>query len=602
MQQKGSKFNLVYSTPSCYLKALRDANETWPVKTDDFFPYASDPTAVWTGYFTSRPTVKRYERMGNHFLQICKQLTSLAFLKGIDRLHDRQKMNSRLTHLREEMGVLQHHDAVTGTEKQHVADDYIKNAYKALEGCNENARTIFNELVQPTEDRFEGSGQPVSDPPRTNFEFESCHYLNISQCRISESSQNFMVTVYNPLAHSTFQPVRIPVRHPNYRVRDYRQVPVEIQILPINERIAQIPYRNSVAEYEIVFLAQEIPGLGYKSYYVEAYDVAEEVSRNSLKWRQEDLATVEIGNKNVRAKFDTISGLLKSVTVNGESHDVTQEFMLYNGALGHNYNQGARSSGAYIFRPNGTHIVVADTVEINVVRGDVVDEVHQRFNEWISQVVKIYHDNSTGVEFEWTVGPIPVDDLVGKEIVTRFTGGIRNEGIFHTDSNGREMILRRRNLQPMYQEEVIAQNYYPINSKIFIEDHAKRMAILTDRAQGATSMEDGSIDVMVHRRLLADDAFGVGEALNEKQYGSGLIANGKLLMLFSSKSEETSVSTERFAQNRILMPNWIFFSTVVDSYEDWLRKYKNIVSIQLWADNLMTFNSRYFMAISRDPT
>ena len=33
--------HFLYSTPSCFLKALNDEGETWPTKTDDFFPYAS---------------------------------------------------------------------------------------------------------------------------------------------------------------------------------------------------------------------------------------------------------------------------------------------------------------------------------------------------------------------------------------------------------------------------------------------------------------------------------------------------------------------------------------------------------------------------------
>ena len=32
--------NLIYSTPSIYIDAVHNANLTWSVKTQDFFPYA----------------------------------------------------------------------------------------------------------------------------------------------------------------------------------------------------------------------------------------------------------------------------------------------------------------------------------------------------------------------------------------------------------------------------------------------------------------------------------------------------------------------------------------------------------------------------------
>lgn len=106
-QSKDSNINVFYSTPSCYLKSLHDANITWPSKTDDFFPYSSDPHSFWTGYFTSRPTIKRFERVGNHFLQVCKQLSTMA---PVQESH----FAPHLSALREAMGIMQHHDAVTG--------------------------------------------------------------------------------------------------------------------------------------------------------------------------------------------------------------------------------------------------------------------------------------------------------------------------------------------------------------------------------------------------------------------------------------------------------------------------------------------------------
>ena len=33
-------------------------SQVYPIKSDDFFPYASGLHSYWTGYFTSRPSIK----------------------------------------------------------------------------------------------------------------------------------------------------------------------------------------------------------------------------------------------------------------------------------------------------------------------------------------------------------------------------------------------------------------------------------------------------------------------------------------------------------------------------------------------------------------
>ncbi|XP_055592932.1 lysosomal alpha-mannosidase-like [Uranotaenia lowii] len=557
-QKEGSKINVFYSTPTCYLKAVHDAQLTWPAKTDDFFPYATDWHAYWTGYFTSRPNSKRFERMGNHFLQVCKQLSAISVLRG-------ESYNEhRLTKLREAIGVMQHHDAITGTEKQHVSDDYHRMLTAAFAGCEANANDVLGSLTRKLD-------------TVTPLTFESCLQLNISQCYATEKNEAFVVTLYNSLGHSTSEYVRVPVNGNNYAVRDDQGAKLPIDIVPVPKAVFDLEYRQAIAASELVFFAQQIPPMGYKSFYVS--EVYESESSNDVEQLTRPHITT-IGNENLRLNFDE-NGFLASILVGGEVHNVKQDFLYYEGAYGNNAVFENRSSGAYIFRPNGTEKHVAEKVQISVIYGNQVQEVHQVFNDWISQVIRVYEGDSH-VEFEWLVGPIPIDDDKGKEIISRFYTDIASQGTFYTDSNGREMLKRVRDYRETWDLELlepVAGNYYPITAKIAMEDEKSRIAVLNDRAQGGTSLEDGVLELMVHRRLLRDDAFGVGEALNETAYGKGVVARGKHYLMIGSKKTQTE-DKERFLQNQILTPAWTFFSDATKiSYEQWQSNYEPFMSI-----------------------
>jgi lysosomal alpha-mannosidase len=121
-QVNGSKVNVFYSNPSCYGYALNQLNLAWPVKSgaDDFFPYADQGHDFWTGYFTSRSALKSFVHHGSTYLQAVRHLTAFA------DLNDEETFES-LGKLERAMGELQHHDAVSGTEKQAVALNYAKH-------------------------------------------------------------------------------------------------------------------------------------------------------------------------------------------------------------------------------------------------------------------------------------------------------------------------------------------------------------------------------------------------------------------------------------------------------------------------------------------
>ena len=68
----------MYSTPSIYVETKNRANLTWTTKQDDIFPYADGADAYWTGYFTSRPALKRYVRVQSAFLQVARHLEAFT--------------------------------------------------------------------------------------------------------------------------------------------------------------------------------------------------------------------------------------------------------------------------------------------------------------------------------------------------------------------------------------------------------------------------------------------------------------------------------------------------------------------------------------------
>ena len=125
-------------------------------------------------------------------------------------------------------------------------------------------------------------------------------------------------------------------------------------------------------------------------------------------------------------------------------------------------------------------------------------------------------------ELEWMIGPIPIDDGFGKELTLQYETTIRNEGIWYTDSNGREFQKRKRNHRSTVDVsglEPIASSFYPVNAAAYIQDENATFSVVVDRSQGVASLIDGSLEFLVRRRLLVDDRRGVGDPLNETTRG-----------------------------------------------------------------------------------
>ena len=102
-------------------------------------------------------------------------------------------------------------------------------------------------------------------------------------------------------------------------------------------------------------------------------------------------------------------------------------------------------------------------------------------NEWTSELFRLY-EGQTMIEIEWIVGPIPINDQLGKEIILRYDTNIQSNSLFYTDANGREVLQRKRDYRPSWNYTVyenVSGNYYPVVSRIWINDQQRQLTILT---------------------------------------------------------------------------------------------------------------------------
>ncbi|KER18822.1 hypothetical protein T265_15806, partial [Opisthorchis viverrini] len=376
-----------------------------------------------------------------------------SFSTQLNVMVPRNTYGAGVEQLRQQVAIVQHHDAVTGTEQQHVADDYVWRLNNAALPCKEFigqaiGLLMVNELTTST---------PWNAP-------KFCNERNISLCSVTDEEElstpsSFRITLYNPLPWEIPDIwLRVPIHLGAYstqvRVTDLSDpdsCKITHQLLEITNRTRSIPERQmarSSTDMDLVFRSVSdcaVPALGFRTYQVDVTpNIGSSLNDNGLE--------PEI-NSNARMLFK-LSAIKTGVQIkathrrSGKNFAVNVEMMYYRGST----SDGV--SGAYIFHPKGEAI------------------------KWTAAETEVY-------------------------------------------SSGRQLIRRIRTTN---LHDPIASNYYPVINRILIkgagetspESPPLALAVYTDRPQGGSSLEQGQLELMVHRRLVRDDGLGVNEALMEQ--------------------------------------------------------------------------------------
>ena len=487
-----------------------DPQLSFPVLEGDFFPYTDEHNDFWTGYFTSRPYDKALGRELESHLKTADMMNALAVATSLTKKTSFVHLETNLQLLErahQSLGLFQHHDAITGTARGYVVIDYENRLVEALN----NAQKVMASSAQ-----FLLSGSSSPQSPVLTLDVDDPYMMrSVTSNRkvLHVSATGSDVVFVNSLAQPRHQLVHVLVTADTVEVIDTDGNIIPSQTAPVWKTM-----EVSNTEFEVVFYVS-LPAMGMRTYKIRA--TPRDAGRNNhasvvrlhntrdyrvphnirFKMLPPGGELIVLENEEYRLRFSVRTGLMHSITTKRkiQTTKLNMQLLMYK----------SRGSGAYIFYPMGpaTDTEMSIRPAIRVVKGPLMSEIHVK-QKMAYTVIRLYHTDKAQGQAIAIEHVVDIRDYNDKELVMRMGTDIQSNSTFYTDSNGYQMVKRRR-----FPRFPIQANYYPMTSMAYLQDSTTRLSILTAQPLGVTSFEDGGLEVMLDRRLTYDDGRGLGEGV-----------------------------------------------------------------------------------------
>ncbi|NXA31397.1 MA2B2 mannosidase, partial [Eudromia elegans] len=493
INEHSDKFGVTvqYATVSDYFQAVYNRNLAWEIRdSQDFFPYSTEPFQAWTGFYTSRSTLKGIARRASSLLHAAESFFTQYVRKqpagSVCKCHALKQLQS----LRWAVSEVQHHDGITGTESPKVKDMYVDHLMYGMFNVKKLMASIIFDM-----DNAEKNGEVYS------------YVYSKDSGKLGTTDVDQYVIVYNPLAWNITTFVVVSVSHPSVSVYDElgRSVPAQVQ-----------GSAKSHFTYDLYILVS-ISGLSYRKYNIKlSLGKQSAFIGRSVKYKRRDVTRgypkrqclLPVANNCYEVVFDQNTNLMQSITERETNQTVqlTQEFLEYR--VNGDVNKGPISDN-YLFAPNASAVPVSKAVGLEVIFGNLVTEIRQYFYSNVTAQEYIYamytrmytlpegYDGKLlcrRLEQEYSAGPLEQN----REAILRTSTNLNTGQLLYTDSNGYQ--IQKRPFRA-YVNNVVARNYYPMVQTAYIEDDSTRLVLLAERAHGISSQGNGQVEVMLHRRL-----------------------------------------------------------------------------------------------------
>lgn len=542
--QRYHNTHISFGLPRDYFAEIKKRYTDYPHLKGDFFVYSDifseGRPAYWSGYYTTRPMYKMLSRELEHNLRAAEILFTVALNrakqhKNANALRIYEKNYEKMTLSRRNLGLFQHHDAITGTSKVAVMRDY---GFRLFESIQDTVRLQESAVELLIQSRTEEHNFILSE-----LERDSYNKLPKKTPIAVQRNRSVEVILFNSLAQERLELISLRTTSPFVKLFDSQGKEVKIQINPLwnftettdGGTVNVGTLRTSSLQFEVQFVAN-LPAMALIKYTVKHSEDEKSKPHSSMATiycneckgkdarslfdiKAKQPGDIQLENILMRLLFDGTTGLLKTITPKNSRKTVqcAVKFAAYRSAQFH--------SGAYLFKPDreeketekdvleqysGNHLIF-------ITSGPITSDVTVVYGNFLAHTVRIFNtgtslDNAIFIENDIDFESPPKNRET--ELFMRFVTSIDNSvrSIIYTDQNGFQYHRREK-----VQAVGIEGNYYPITSGAFIQDEEHRLTLLTTHAQGAASLEPGYLEVMMDRRTLYDDYRGMGEGVVDSQ-------------------------------------------------------------------------------------
>ena len=341
---------------------------------------------------------------------------------------------------------------------------------------------------------------------------------------------------------------------------------------------------SSVAVQWLCFVAP-LPAAGFAAFFLLPKASAVEAPSTFPSSMREVAAGEDaaISNGRITITVSGATGFMSSFAdaVSGLELSVSQSWAWYEGFNGKSDLDGSnQASGAYNLRPasSATAPVAPGPASVVVASGPVVNAMLHALG-YVTQESRLWA-GAASADLEYTVGPVDVSDGKSHEVITLFDTPLATGAAWQTDSNCREMQLRRRNERAHWTTtivEPVAAHYYPTACLVQMRSPAVTLAVATDHSEGSSSVSDGQLELML-RRLLFNDGK-IGENLDEPGLdGKGLIVRGRH-WLVAAPNAVAPVAAKVLLQQALALPTTVKAGLGALSPAQWLARYTGTASL-----------------------